>query len=184
MTAHLRIAEFVLEELSTPEMLEARLHLADCSDCRGQVEQFQSICAMLRTSADVEPPRRIMFEFEKPLAFSWMWRWLAPMGASAAIALAVVTLAPRPQPQIVERVVQQQVAAQPRPLAAEAVDYQKIRELLTTELDKRDATHAKEILRLRGDLALMDSYQRATERETIDNGSSIQLLAQKTEYTR
>jgi anti-sigma factor RsiW len=152
MSSHLteKLAEFVFEELPMPEMAEGRRHLAECSDCREQVEQFQSTHAMLRTSVDVEPPRRIMLEFEKPRVASWMRRWLAPMAASAAVALAVVTFVPRPQPQIVE---------------------------LANELKKQSAAQEKEILRVRGELALLDSYQRATERETIDNGSSIQLLA-------
>ena len=126
-------------------------------------------------------PRRIMFEFEKPRVTSWVWRWLAPMAASAAVALAVVSLAPRqqPQPQIVERVVEKQVVTQSQPSAAEPVDYQKIQAWLTTELNKRDR-QAKELMRVRGDLALLDSYQRAVEKETWNNASSIQLLASKT----
>src|SRR5580692_2320856 len=133
-----RIAEFVFEELSAPEMTEAKRHLAECADCREQVDRFQTTHAMLRTSTDIEPPRRIMFEFEKPRAAAWIWRWLAPMAASAGVAIAIVSFAPRPQPQIVERIVQQQAAAQPVPAAAQPADYQKIISELN-ELKKRDA---------------------------------------------
>jgi hypothetical protein len=173
MSSHLteRIAEFVFEELSMTEMLEARQHLAQCADCQRQVEQFQTTHAMLRTSVDVEPPRAIMFEFEKPRAVSWMWRWLAPMAASAAVALAVVSLAPRPQVPIVERVVQQQVAAQPsqvRPVSAEQVDYQKIQEWLTAELNKRDAAREKDVQRVRNEVVELYKTQRVDYRHTED----------------
>jgi hypothetical protein len=66
-------------------------------DPSAKVEHFESTYKMLRSSADVEPPRRIMFEFEKPRAAGWLWRWLGPMTASAAVAFAVVTFTPRPQ---------------------------------------------------------------------------------------
>src|SRR5688572_26750942 len=112
-----RLAEFVLGELSVPEMAEAKRHLADCPDCRTQLNDFQQTYAMLSASPDVEPPRRIIFEVEKSRFVPWAWRWLAPMAASAAsaaaVALAVVNLSPRPEPRIVERVVQQEPAGQP-----------------------------------------------------------------------
>ena len=62
-----------------------------------KVEHFESTYRMLKSSTDVEPPRRLMFEFEKPRAAGWLWRWLGPMTASAAVAFAVVTFTPRPQ---------------------------------------------------------------------------------------
>src|SRR5581483_2267703 len=82
-------------------------------DPSAKVEHFKSTYAMLKSSPDVEPPRRLMFEFEKPRKASWLWQWMAPMAASAAVAFAVVTFTPRPQapPQIVKEVVQQQAPA-------------------------------------------------------------------------
>jgi len=144
-------------------------------DPSAKVEHFESTYAMLKSSADVEPPRRIMFEFEKSRPAAWIWRWLAPMAASAAVAFAVVTLTPRPQapPQIVERVVQQQI---PSP-AAQPVDYQQIIENLRAELKQRDIAQAKEIQRVRGDIDWLQWNQRAVERANIENASSIQLLA-------
>src|SRR5215831_13359658 len=105
-------------------------------DPSAKVEHFRSTYNMLKSSPDVEPPRRIMFEFEKPRQAAWLWRWLAPMAASAAVAFAVVTFTPRLQapPQIVERVVQQQVST-PAPTP---VDYQQQIDELRTELQKRD----------------------------------------------
>src|SRR5436190_23660522 len=97
-----KIAEFVFGELSASEMTEGQRHLAQCPDCRQQVERFQGTYAMLKTSPDTEPPRRVLFEFEKRPTSAWIWRWLAPMATSAAVAVAIVTLTPRPQPQIIE----------------------------------------------------------------------------------
>lgn len=186
MNSHLteRIAEFVFGELSEVETAEGRRHLTDCAACRLQVEQFQHTHAMLKTSAEVEPPRRIIFEAEKGRFTPWVWRWLAPMAASAAVALAVVTLAP--QPPVVERFVQQ-----PAPTAAAAaqpVDYEKVisdlraeqQTWLAGELQKRDAAQAKEFQRVRGEIDWLAGVQRAAYRETADVQRSIQLLAQAT----
>ena len=35
-----KLAEFIFEELSASEMAETKRHVAECSDCREQVEQF------------------------------------------------------------------------------------------------------------------------------------------------
>jgi hypothetical protein len=180
-----KIAEFVFAELSETEMVETKRHLAQCADCREQVGQFETTRMMLKTSPDVEPPRRILFEFERSRVATWMWRWLAPMAASAAVAFAVVQFTPRPQPQIVEHVVTQP-AVQP---AAEAVDYQRIinelraseRVWLANELTKQNLSHARELLRVRGELDQLEGYQRASYREIVDNSRSIQLLAAKTD---
>src|SRR6476619_7723192 len=88
-----QITDFVFGELSAIEMNEARQHVAECAECRKAVEQFQHTHAMLRTSPDVEPPRRIVFEVEKrPSVFAW--RWLAPVGVAAALIIAVLLAAP------------------------------------------------------------------------------------------
>src|ERR1051326_8908330 len=144
-----KVAEFVFGDLSAREMAEAQRHLTQCSDCRQDVEQFQTTYAVLKTSPDVEPPRRILFEFEKPRAAGWIWRWLAPMTASAAVAALVVTFTPRPQqpPQIVERVVQQQSSAP----QAQAVDYQKTIDDLREEIKQRDAAQARQLQEVRHD---------------------------------
>jgi anti-sigma-K factor RskA len=174
-----KVAEFIFGELSAQEMAEAQRHLTQCSDCRQQVEQFQTTYAMLKTSPDVEPPRRVLFEFEKPRASAWIWRWLAPMAASAAVAALVVTFTPRPQqpPQVIERVIQQQASA---PAQAQSVDYQKIIDGLREEIKQRDAAQARQLQEMRHDVALLDKNQRDVEKETWENASSIQLLAKIT----
>lgn len=178
-----KLAEFVFGELSTFEMAEAKRHLADCADCRQQVEQFQRTHALLKASPDVEPPRRIIFEVEKPVFTPWVWRWAGPMAASAAVALAIVTFMPVRQPAPVERIVTVG-AVSGRPGGSESapkVDYEKIQVWLTAEMNKRDLAQRKEIQRVRGELALLDSLQRAVYKETLENASTIQLLAQKSE---
>jgi anti-sigma factor RsiW len=176
-----KIAEFVCGELSPSEMAQAQRHLGECSACREQVSGFQSTYVMLKSSPDAEPPRRILFEFEKPQRAAWIWRWVGPMTAAAAVAFAVVTLTPRPQlqPQVVERIVQQPVAtAVPASAAApQQVDYQQLIDELRADLKKRDAEHTKEFQRVRGEMALWEAYQLKIERDTDSNASQIQLLA-------
>src|SRR5207237_6482796 len=91
-----RIADFVFEELSTGEMAEADRHIAECSDCRTQVEGFQRTHQLLKTSPDIDPPRNIVFEFERPVrrAAGSFWRWLAPLAATAALVMGVAIAAP------------------------------------------------------------------------------------------
>jgi hypothetical protein len=69
------------------------------------------------------------------------------------------------------------------------VDYERIigelrasqEKLLANELKKRDTAQSKELQRLRSEIAYLDSVQAAIRRETYENASSIQLLAQKSE---
>ena len=91
-----RIADFVFEELSTGEMAEAGRHIAECSDCRAQVESFQRTHQMLKTAPDLDPPRNIVFEFEKPArrTSGAFWKWLAPLAATAALVLGIAVMAP------------------------------------------------------------------------------------------
>jgi anti-sigma-K factor RskA len=178
-----RIAEFVFGELSASEMAEGQRHLAQCSDCRQQVENFQGTYAMLKTSPDADPPRRILFEFEKRQTPGWIWRWLAPMASSAAIALAIVTLTPRPQPQIIERAGKQEVAAAtatpaPAPVAQQ-INYQQLIDDLRAELKARDAADTKEFQRVGGRMILLEAYQQSIDRDVAETKSAMQLLAAK-----
>jgi anti-sigma factor RsiW len=158
-----KLAEFVFGELSAPEMAEAQRHLAECADCRQEIESFQSTYAMLKSSPDAEPPRRILFEFEKPRATGWIWRWLAPMAASAAVAWAVVTFSPRPQPQVAS--VQQQAAVQ------------QLIDGIRAELKDRDAAETKEFQRVRGQMELLEAYQQSLDRDIAESKSAMQLYA-------
>jgi hypothetical protein len=180
-----KIADFVFQELSARDLSDFKEHVGACSTCRKQVEEFQRTLSMLKVSPEIEPPRSICFEFEKPRTPSWLWRWMAPMAASAAVALAVVSFAPR-QVQIVERVVDRPATQQP---AAQPIDYQRIvndvraaeQAWLENELKTRDASQSKDVLRLRGELQALDFYQRSLQRETWENARDVQLLAAKTD---
>ena len=186
-----KIAEFVFAELSSNEIAEAQRHLAACADCRNEVESFKRTHAFLKHSPDVEPPRRIIFEAEKR---SFAWRWVAPLAAAAAIILAVLIAAPiqvrwqDSQVTIAFREISQNPAPVPdviREPVAQPVDYEGIiatvRESqqvwLANELKARDVAHSHEIQRLNGNVAYLESMQRAMYRDTLDNASSIQLLA-------
>ena len=199
-----RIVDFVFKELSPAEMLEAQRHVAECTVCRQEVEQFQNTSSILRAAGSVEPPRRLIFEAEKPKR-TWISRWAAPLSAAAAILLVVFWAIPvqvqrdgsrltiafgaapiQPVPVSVSAPPVAQLPAQP---TVQPVDYDRIvREVqenqqawLAGELSQRDVAHAREIQRLRGELVYIDSVQRSMLRETMQNASSIQLLAQRNE---
>ncbi len=69
-------------------------------------------------------------------------------------------------------------------IQTEKIDYNRLvdevreadRAWLAGELKKRD----QEIQRLQGELAYYDTFQRTVMKETLENGSAIQLLAQRT----
>ena len=97
---------------------------------------------------------------------------------------ARLAVRPQPQPQIVEHFVPQQqqpVVQSALSPAAQPVDYQKMINELRAELKARDAAQAKEMQRIHGKVDLLDNYQLAVERDTLDNSRSIQLLAARTD---
>lgn len=179
-----KLAEFFYGELSSSEMAGARRHVSECSECRLKVDEFERTHLTLMRAPDVDPPYRIVFG--RPERPSWSsrfdWRWLAPGSAATALVIAVVAVAiamsPAPGPVVIS-------ASTPAPVVVQArdIDYNRIlselrqseRLWLAGELDKRD----KEIQRLRGELAYYDNLQRSVWRETMENASSIQLLAQR-----
>jgi len=161
--AHLgdKLADFFYQELPSAEMSEARRHLETCKECRFEVEQFERIHLTLRTAPELDPPRRVVFA--PPERRSWLsrfeWRSAAAASAFAALVAGIV-------------------------IGFSHVDYNRIvnevhqadRAWLAVELNKRD----EEIQRLRGELAYYENFQRTVMRETLENGSAIQLLAQRT----
>ena len=188
-----RIADYVFQELSTHEMAAAKSHVQECADCRNEVERFQRTHSLLKATPDVDPPRSIVFEFDRP-APNRLWRWLAPMTAAAVLLLAVAIAAPVqirwadsqvtiafgsapetvpvapvsvPATQVVEKVV------------ADPVDYARIERWLADELNKRDAVRLKEIQRLQGQLAYLENIQLSHDRSILATESNIQLLASR-----
>jgi hypothetical protein len=164
-------------------MVEARRHVSECTGCRLQVEQFERTHFVLKNAPDLDPPRQIIFA--PPEHRQWRplfgWRWVTPLTAATALVIAILSaLSPAPAPVSIPT-----AASAPIVVQAQNVDYDRIiRELrrsdrawLAGELDKRD----KEIQRLRGELAYYDNLQRTVLKETWNNASSIQLLAQRTE---
>ena len=180
-----KIAEFVFGDLSASETSSAKQHLADCSDCRLEVEAFQHTHAILRMSPDVEPPRRILFEASRPAAKTWIWQWLSPAGAAiAASLLTAVLMRPEVQPGPPQPAEPAIVRLQPAP-AVQPIDSDRViaefRALLTSELRKRDAAQTSELEAVRTQLAYLESLQLAMRRETMQNTMSIVQLAERSE---
>jgi len=153
-----RITDYLLDEMTELEKAEADVHLQQCLECARQVESFKGLYFRLQALPSVEPPRRVVVETTKKVSRPPLWWWLSPaVSAVAASILTVMFLTPSARP-----------ATMPAP-----------QQWLTAELDKRDSENGKEIQRLRGELALLESRQLAAKRETFDTARSLQLLAQR-----
>ena len=178
-----KLAEFFYNELLPSEMADAKRHIEECAACRIEVEQFQIIHLTLRSAPDWDPPRSIIFSPpEQKTWLSWLdWRPLAASMATAALVAGImIRLSPAvpPTPAAIP-------VTPPATVQAEKIDYTRIvtevresdREWMKSELQSRD----REIQHLRAELAYYDTFQRAVMKETFENGSAIQLLAQRTE---
>src|SRR5262249_46298876 len=152
-----KLAEFIFEELPAAEMEEARRHLSGCADCREHVARFQQTLATLRTAPDLEPPRNVGFEFEKPAA-ARIWRWLP-----AGVALAAVLLWTMAAPGL--------VTIQWRDSQLTIAFGQ-----IMPPPDTGQAALAAEIQRLQGHVAYLENRQQRVERDSLATASEIQLL--------
>ncbi len=164
---------------------------------------------LLELVSDVEVPRRVVFvESRKSKTKTWLpLRWLVPAATAAALVLALViggpiqfdrqesgmTIAfgalPEAEPL--------QAATQPVVVEPQPVDYEQIvarvtseqQPWLESELESRiqriSAADGRKVQRLRAEMAylsdLQPDLQRAALRDTLENASSIQLLAARTE---
>jgi predicted anti-sigma-YlaC factor YlaD len=152
-----KLAEFVFEELPEPEMAEAKRHLTECASCREQVERFQQTFLKLKVAPDVELPRNIVFDFERP-AKSRVWRWFPAAAAIAALLLITIALAGRVHIQWHDS----QLTIAFGEITAPSTD--------------QDALEV-EIQRLQGHVAYLESRQQVFERDAILTASTIELLA-------
>jgi hypothetical protein len=184
--AHLKdkLAEFFYNELPAEEMTNGRRHVEECAECRLQLQEFERIHLVLRSVPELDPPRNIVFsEPQRRPWFAWFdWRPIvASTVAAAIVAGIVVRFSPVPVPPTPLAT----ASIAPPVVQAEKVDYDRIindvrqseREWVVRELQSRD----REIQLLRAEVAYYDSFQRAVMKETLENGSAIQLLAQRTE---
>lgn len=149
------IAEFVFDELSAAQRAEAVRHLAECASCREQVEQFEHTLHKLKATPELDLPRDIVFESERPRAGRF-WRWLPATAAIAALLLVTIALAGRVHiqwhdSQLTIAFGQSIPTAQPDQTAA-----------LTAELQ-----------RVKGYLAYLDSQQQRIERDNFVIASRI-----------
>jgi len=149
--AHLgdKLAEYFYEELSSAEMTEARKHVEACIECRLDLERFERVHLALRTAPELEPPRHVVFSPRERRSWLSWLEWRTAATAGAAAALVAGILM--------------------------GFSHQAERAWLAEELNKRDA----EIQRLQAELTYYENFQRAVMRETLENGSAIQLLAQR-----
>jgi len=189
--AHLndKLADYFYEELPASEMVEARRHVGECGECRAQIQLFERTHLALKRLPDAEPPCRVVFTApERRVRWAILdWRFLAPMAASlAALIIAIMPAstaarAPVPAPVTISAPAPVPVVTQPQ---APPIDYDRIvqqvrqsdRAWFADQMAKRD----KEIRQLEGQLAYYESYQRTMLKETWQNASTIQLLAQRT----
>jgi anti-sigma factor RsiW len=153
-----KIAEFVFEELPSAEMAEARMHLAACTSCREDVARFQRTFGLLKAAPDVEPPRNIVFEFERPVTRRF-WRWLPAACAVAALLLVTVALAGRVHLQWHDS---QLTIAFGQSIPAQTDQ--------TAEL-------AAELQRVKGYVAYLDNRQQAVEQDTVLIAAKMQQAA-------
>jgi hypothetical protein len=181
-----KLADFFYSELPPVEMANARRHVEECPDCRQRVGEFAKVDVALKTMPDCDPPGHIVIAPPRRRVWtSWFDLRSALAGSVAAALVAAVTvgLLGRPSPVSVSL-----PAPAPVVVQSEKIDYNRIvdevrqseRVWLANELTKRD----QEIGRLRGELAYYENFQRAVVKETLENGSAIQLLAQRTESQR
>jgi predicted anti-sigma-YlaC factor YlaD len=137
-------------------MGEATRHIAECSNCREQVERFQQTLAMLRTAPEPEPPRDIVFEFEKPRR---LWKWLPAAAMTAALLIVTIALAGRVHMQWHDS---QVTIAFGQTAPAPQVD--------------QTAALATELERLKGHVAFLEGRQEAVERNTVAIATTIEPL--------
>lgn len=201
-----RLAEFIYEELTVSEMEEAKKHVAQCLECQGRVSEFQRIQSTLETVSDVEVPQRVFFvESRKPSLAKMKLpvRWLAPLAIAAGLVVAIVltgpihfdkqgsgltiafgTLpAPTPLPVASQPIVADPVTIDYEQIVATVAAQQQawLESELTDRIQSIAAVNGSEIQRLRGEIAYLFDVQRASLRDTLENTSSIQLLAARTE---
>jgi hypothetical protein len=186
--AHLndKLADFFYEELPASEMVGARRHVAECGECRAQLQLFEKTHLALKALPEAEPPRRVVFTpAARPAPWGVLdWRFLAPMAAAVAALVLAVMPGRSPVPPtapVAVTATASPAATQPQP---QTIDYDRIvdqvrqadRAWFAEQLARRD----KEIRQLEGQLAYYESYQRTLVKETMENASSIQLLAKQT----
>ena len=151
-----KLAEFIFEELSPAETAEARRHLAECANCQEQVNRFQHTVSMLQASPDLEPPRNLVFEFQKP-ATSRFWRWFPAAAALAAVLVMAIAIAGRLH-----------------------LDWNDSKLTITfgqsvpTTQPNAGEDLATEIQRLKGHVAYLEERQSAVERDNTIMAATIQ----------
>jgi anti-sigma factor RsiW len=85
------VGDYAFDELAPTERRSMEQHLAQCSDCAGQLDQLRLTTAALRILPDLEVPRRIAFVSDKVFEQGWLtgfWNSAARLGFASACVLA------------------------------------------------------------------------------------------------
>ena len=203
-----RLAEFVFEELSEPEMEQARRHVAQCLECQGRVTGFQRVRESLERVPDVDVPRRVVFvESEASSKRSWLpTGWLVPIGAAAAFVLVVLLIvpmqldwrdggvtiafgnmpavpAPAPQPAPIQELALEPASIDYARLADDvaALDRAWLEAELNTRLSAINSEYQSDMRSVRGEMDYLVRLQEAATRDTIENSTNILLLAERSQ---
>ena len=197
----------MFEELTESEMEATRQHVAQCLECQGRVTGFRKVRHSLEQLPDVDVPRRMVFvPSEARSKRNWVpFAWGIPSAIAAAFLLAVLisggarferndsgfVVALGPVTETLQQVQLQPVVAEVPPVALvdyTTLDYAEIADRLNddirAEIDRAVAVigtaNEREIQRVRAELQYLSELQRAAQRDTYQNASYIQFLAQRT----
>ena len=205
-----KLAEFVFEELPELEMESAREHVSGCKNCQDQVADFRAVQHALKTVRDLDVPRRTVLVESRQSKIKKGWSplgWLVPSATVAAILIALViggpidlawyesgmTIAFNANDEAKNS---QRIPMQVVDLESEPLDYERIvaevvaeqRSWLQGELFEKvrllSVANKTEVQRLQAELSYLFDLQRAAQRDTFENSSSIQILAARTEVQK
>ncbi len=197
-----RLAEFVFEELTEPEMEAARQHVAQCLECQGRVAGFRKVQHSLEQLPDVDLPRRMVFvPSESRSKPRWVpLAWGIPSAIAAVLLLAILisggaslerndsgfvaALGPRSEaPQTVE--IQPAVRETPVALTIDyaSLDYQQIIERIRGDIrEEEEAWLRAEIDRVVGALEEVNGREIQRVRAELQYLSELQRAAQRETY--
>ena len=83
---------YLLGEVAPPERRPVELHLAECRDCREELERLRLTQALLLRLPEEEIPRRIAFVSDRvfePRGWAWLWNSAPRLAFASAVVLSV-----------------------------------------------------------------------------------------------
>ena len=86
MNAHDDVEAYVLGALDAADVHAFEAHLAECSECRGEIASYAGVIAALHRVPLASPP-----SMPRVRAFASPWRIALALAAAAALAIGIVT---------------------------------------------------------------------------------------------